>query len=149
MLAREISSAKSEVLVQSYGLTHPLILRALADDKALGVTVRIILDRINESHGYTGATYLVDHEIEALIDDQVALSHNKILIIDQQTVITGSMNFTVAAQKRNAEDVLIIGDDTLNSPKHTGIIGFAERQPLALCAICVTTERRRRTGGRS
>ncbi len=111
LVAREIASVKAEVLGKSYGLTHPLIIQALADDKARGVEVRIILDRINEGPRYTAATYFSNHGIEPLIDDQAAIAHNKVLIIDQETVITGSMNFTVAAQKRNAENVLIIRHD--------------------------------------
>jgi phosphatidylserine/phosphatidylglycerophosphate/cardiolipin synthase-like enzyme len=111
MVAAEIDSAKTEIFGQSYGLTHPLIIRALADARARGVDVRIILDRINESPRYTSATYLLNHGIEPVIDDRVAIAHNKVLVIDQDTVITGSMNFTVAAQKRNAENALIVRHD--------------------------------------
>ena len=35
------------------------------------------------------------------------------VIIDGETVITGSFNFTKAAQEKNAENVLIIHDQTL------------------------------------
>jgi phosphatidylserine/phosphatidylglycerophosphate/cardiolipin synthase-like enzyme len=42
------------------------------------------------------------------IDDRHAIAHNKIIIIDQETVITGSFNFTKAAEEENAENLLII-----------------------------------------
>ena len=46
-----------------------------------------------------------------MIDFQPAIAHNKVMVIDRRNVITGSFNFTTAAQKRNAENVLIVLDD--------------------------------------
>ena len=37
------------------------------------------------------------------------------MIIDKETLITGSFNFTKAAQQRNAENVLILQDPNLTS----------------------------------
>ena len=47
------------------------------------------------------------------IDAQHAIAHNKVMIIDGETVITGSFNFTKAAEERNAENLLIIHDKKL------------------------------------
>jgi phospholipase D len=38
------------------------------------------------------------------------IAHNKVMIIDEKKVITGSFNFTDAADKRNSENVIIIED---------------------------------------
>ena len=43
------------------------------------------------------------------IDDAHAIAHNKVILIDDDTVITGSFNFTKAAEERNAENLLILG----------------------------------------
>ena len=51
--------------------------------------------------------------IRTLIDDKHAIAHNKIMVIDQETVITGSFNFTKAAEDRNAENLLVIRDKDL------------------------------------
>ena len=40
-----------------------------------------------------------------------AIAHNKIMIIDQATIITGSFNFTKEAEERNAENLLVIKGD--------------------------------------
>jgi phosphatidylserine/phosphatidylglycerophosphate/cardiolipin synthase-like enzyme len=72
--------------------------------------VQVILDRTNEQARYTGATYLHNHGIEALIDDKVSIAHNKVMVIDGHDVVTGSFNFTRAAQSKNAENVLIVRD---------------------------------------
>jgi phosphatidylserine/phosphatidylglycerophosphate/cardiolipin synthase-like enzyme len=48
-----------------------------------------------------------------MIDANHAISHNKVMIIDGETVITGSFNFTKAAQEKNAENLLIVRDQAL------------------------------------
>jgi phosphatidylserine/phosphatidylglycerophosphate/cardiolipin synthase-like enzyme len=51
--------------------------------------------------------------VPVLIDARHAISHNKVMVIDGETVLTGSFNFTKAAQEKNAENLLIINDPTL------------------------------------
>ena len=111
LIVRQIEGAKRELLVQAYGFTSTPIISAIAGAKARGVDVRVILDKTNEQRRYTGATYLSNHGIEPLIDDRVSIAHNKVMVIDGSTVITGSFNFTAAAQAKNAENVLIIAND--------------------------------------
>ena len=48
-----------------------------------------------------------------MIDAEHTIAHRKIIIIDRETIITGSFNFTKAAQEKNAENLLIIRDQTL------------------------------------
>ena len=47
------------------------------------------------------------------IDSRHAIAHNKIMIIDKETVITGSFNFTKAAEEKNAENLLIMKNKEL------------------------------------
>jgi phosphatidylserine/phosphatidylglycerophosphate/cardiolipin synthase-like enzyme len=110
-IVRNIEAAKSELLVQAYGFTSTPIIQAIGNAKQRGVTVKVILDKSNERGQYTGATYLKNHDVDVLIDDKVAIAHNKVMVIDGAKVITGSFNFTQAAQLKNAENVLLITDD--------------------------------------
>jgi phosphatidylserine/phosphatidylglycerophosphate/cardiolipin synthase-like enzyme len=111
LIVRQIDGAKFELLVQAYGLTSAPIIQALGRAKERGVDVKAILDRINEQKRYTAATYLKNHGIDVLIDDAVVIAHNKVMVIDRRNVITGSFNFTRAAQAKNAENVLLLTDD--------------------------------------
>jgi len=43
-----------------------------------------------------------------LFDKEHKTANNKIILIDDDTVITGSYNYTKAAEKENAENLLII-----------------------------------------
>lgn len=53
------------------------------------------------------------HGIPVWVDDSVSIAHNKFLILDNKTVETGSFNYTVSANRYNAENVLIINDPVL------------------------------------
>jgi phosphatidylserine/phosphatidylglycerophosphate/cardiolipin synthase-like enzyme len=88
-----IGRAKKQILVQAYSFTSPAISKALADAKARGIDVRPVWDKSQWTERYSGATYLANHKIPVLIDDKHAIAHNKVMIIDNNTVITGSFNF--------------------------------------------------------
>jgi phosphatidylserine/phosphatidylglycerophosphate/cardiolipin synthase-like enzyme len=108
LIVDQLDRARMRVLVQAYGMTSEPIMQALAQARRRGVDVRVLLDKSNEQERYTAATFLLNQGVAVLIDDKVAIAHNKVMVIDDQHVITGSFNFTKAAQERNAENVLLI-----------------------------------------
>ena len=73
-----------------------------------GIKVEVILDRSQRTQKYSSAAFLYNVGIPVKIDAQHAIAHNKVMVIDGETVITGSFNFTKAAEERNAENLLII-----------------------------------------
>ena len=107
-IIKEISDAKSEILVQAYSFTSSPIAKALVDANKRGVKVEAILDKSQRKESYTEATFLSNMKIPTYIDSKHAIAHNKIMVIDKTTVITGSFNFTKAAEQNNAENLLII-----------------------------------------
>ena len=126
MIVREIGGAKRTVLVQAYSFTSAPIAKALVDAKKRGVDVRAILDKSQRTERYSAADFLANSGVPTWIDSCCAIAHNKVMVIDGETVITGSFNFTKAAQARNAENVLVIRDRDLaaryaeNWQKHLG-----------------------------
>jgi phosphatidylserine/phosphatidylglycerophosphate/cardiolipin synthase-like enzyme len=107
-IVNEIGNAKSEILVQAYSFTSTPIAKSLLEAHKRGVKVEAILDKSQRKQNYSSATFLANSRIPTFIDDAHAIAHNKIMIIDGTTVITGSFNFTKAAEIRNAENLLII-----------------------------------------
>ena len=107
-IINEIEQAKTEILVQAYSFTSAPIAKSLVDAHKRGIKVEVILDRSQRSKKYTAATFLNNAGIPTYIDDRHAIAHNKIMIIDEEIVITGSFNFTKAAEEKNAENLLII-----------------------------------------
>jgi phosphatidylserine/phosphatidylglycerophosphate/cardiolipin synthase-like enzyme len=107
-IVQEISQAKQEILVQAYSFTSKDIAKALVAAHKRGVRTVIILDKSNQSKRYSAADFTFNMGIPTYIDAKHATAHNKVMIIDKETVITGSFNFTKAAEERNAENLLIL-----------------------------------------
>ena len=106
-IIKEIDNAHMEILVQAYSFTSAPIAKAVINAKKRAVSVEVILDKSQRKEKYTSATFLANSKIPTYIDDKHAIAHNKIMIIDKETVITGSFNFTKAAEEKNAENLLI------------------------------------------
>lgn len=108
LIVTAIDGAKAEVLVQAYSFSAKSLINALARARTRGVKVRVILDKADERKPDSAGSRLIAKRILPQVDTGVASAHNKVMIIDRDTVITGSFNFTAAAQKKNAENVLLI-----------------------------------------
>ena len=108
-----IDRGKNTIHMQAYGLTHPEIINSLIKANERGVKVRILLDRSNLTQKYSKIEELKQAGIEVGIDRVSGIAHNKIIIVDLYTTVTGSFNFTVSAAKRNVENVLIIQDSKI------------------------------------
>lgn len=108
-----IDEAKKSIFVQAYSFTSAPIAAHLVAAKKRGVTVNVILDKSQKTQRYSASHFLIHQHIPCWIDYKPAIAHNKIMIIDEKEVITGSFNFTKAAQNKNAENLLIIKDPTL------------------------------------
>lgn len=104
----EVAAARREVLVQAYSFTSRPIADALIAATARGVRVVILLDRSNLTETHTELGDLTAHRIDVWIDACHAIAHNKVMVIDGRTVITGSFNFTNQAEHENAENLLIL-----------------------------------------
>jgi phosphatidylserine/phosphatidylglycerophosphate/cardiolipin synthase-like enzyme len=108
-----LDHATNLVLVQAYSFTSAPIAKALVDAHRRGVKVQVILDRSQRTEKYSEADFLTHSGIPTVIDAQHAIAHNKVIIIDGYVVLTGSFNFTGAAEEHNAENLLVINDPVL------------------------------------
>ena len=116
-LAALIDNAKREVLVSAFSFTNRRIARALAAAHARGVHVEVVADRAQTFELPGSAVSLLAQEgVAVWLDGNFAAAHNKVIVIDADSaeaiVVTGSYNYTTAAQIRNAENVLIVRRET-------------------------------------
>ena len=107
-IIKEISAARTEILMQAYSFTSTSIAKALIEAHKRGVKVQAILDKSQRSERYSSAAFLANSGIPTFIDAEHAIAHSKIMVMDGTTVITGSYNFTRAAEEKNAENLLIV-----------------------------------------
>lgn len=115
MIVTAIAEARRSISVQAYSFTSKPIARALAAAHERGVRVTVILDRSSLREHHAAADLLVRSGVPVFVDAAHVLAHNKVMVIDNETVITGSFNFTYAAQRDNAENLLILHDPALAS----------------------------------
>ncbi|HEX3346670.1 MAG TPA: phospholipase D-like domain-containing protein [Acetobacteraceae bacterium] len=86
MIAETIDAAQHEIPVQACWLTSVPILRALVAAEPRGLDVAAILDksqdRQGDPRGRYSRRYLAHAGIRVLIDDEPAIAHNKVLVLD-------------------------------------------------------------------
>ncbi len=107
-IVKEIDAAKTDILVQAYSFTSVPIAKALVESHKRGVKVQVILDKSQRGEKYSSADFVQHAGIPTFIDAKHAIAHNKVMVIDAKTVLTGSFNFTKAAEENNAENLLVI-----------------------------------------
>jgi phosphatidylserine/phosphatidylglycerophosphate/cardiolipin synthase-like enzyme len=108
-----LDHATNSILVQAYSFTSAPIAQSLVEARRRGVKVAVILDESQRTEKYSAADFLAHNNIRTLIDAQHSIAHNKVMIIDGYVVLTGSFNFTKAAEEKNAENLLVINDPVL------------------------------------
>lgn len=113
VIAQAIRSAKQSVRVLAFSFTNKAIARALIEAQQRRIEVSVLADR---DQFEKGAGFLLRDlkraGVKVMLDGEHAAAHNKVMLIDADglypVVITGSFNFTQAAQKHNAENVVLI-----------------------------------------
>jgi phosphatidylserine/phosphatidylglycerophosphate/cardiolipin synthase-like enzyme len=114
-VVREMREARQSILVQAYSFTSAPIAAALVEAARRGVLIEVVLDKSNKTGKYSAADFVAHAGIRTWLDEKHAIAHNKVLIIDEAIVVTGSFNFTKAAEESNAENLLILRSPELAS----------------------------------
>lgn len=132
-VVEEIDRARSEVVVHAHSFPAYEIARALGKARERGVKVTVLLDksqlREKESTGFV----LEKAGIPVYIDSDHAVAGNNVMIVDRETVITGSFNFTKQAEEKNAENMLVLRSKALakvylnNFDRHMAHSGMYKR----------------------
>lgn len=112
-VVRELRGARKTVHVQAFSFTSVPIAKALVEATKRQVSVVVIFDKGILEEPHTAVDLLVKGEVPRFIDSEHTIAHNKVMVIDGSTVITGSFNFTAAAEHHNAENLLVIHDAEL------------------------------------
>lgn len=112
LIADTIDGAQREVLVQAFSFTHRKIADALIAARNRGVDVKVIADPDQADRIPTSViARMAKAKVPVFTDSEHTSAHNKVMIIDaggpNAVLVTGSFNFTHAAQYKNAENVLI------------------------------------------
>lgn len=99
-----VTEAKTSIRLAAYQYTSPDIISAVLAAKKRGVDVAVILDHTQEN-GDSQATMVASH-IPCYIDHTYKIMHHKFIVVDGINVENGSFNYTLSADKSNAENAL-------------------------------------------
>lgn len=108
-----INDADIEVLVQAYSFTRNDVADALIAAHKRSIPVLVIIDKSRISEVKSQYQRLLDAGINVVVDTTTGIAHNKVIVTDRKNVITGSYNFSDAAQTRNAENLLVIRNERI------------------------------------
>jgi phospholipase D len=111
LIIKHLDAAQQSIRIQAYSFTDPEITNALIRAKKRDVSVQVILDKSNVRNRLL--PLLLNNDIDVRIDAPAGIAHNKIIIIDEKVLITGSYNFSKAAYSRNTENLLIIRNEEI------------------------------------
>lgn len=104
-----VNSAQESIFFLAYSFTSDELADALIEQAKSGVNVKGVFDK-DQYHSNSGTEFdnLHNAGIDVNLDGNPRLMHHKVIIIDQQIVITGSYNFSNNAEHNNDENTLII-----------------------------------------
>lgn len=110
LVLRTIDSAQQNVRLMGYSFTSPEVVKSLIAAKRRGVDVKVVVDA-NGNRGKASVAamnLLVNEGIPLRTISKYKISHDKVIITDNQTIETGSFNYTRSAAEANSENALVI-----------------------------------------
>jgi phosphatidylserine/phosphatidylglycerophosphate/cardiolipin synthase-like enzyme len=113
LIVDRLGKARKSVHMQAYLLTDRGVANALLAARRRGVEVELVGDANQHANGGQPHLEALGRAgVRVWLDGAHAAAHDKVIIIDAAlpaaTVITGSYNFTRAAQRANAENVVVL-----------------------------------------
>ena len=107
-LLKEIRSAEKSIHFMAFSFTHDAIGGAMRDRFASGIEVRGVFEGRQTDNPYSEYKAMKEAGLSVVLDKNKGAMHHKVIVVDEETVITGSYNFSKNAEKNNSENLLII-----------------------------------------
>ncbi len=108
-----VDNAKKYIYVPVFVITHKDFNESLVKAKARGVDVKIIVDATSASNKYSSVKELREKGLAVKTENRAGKMHMKSMIVDDEYVVVGSMNFSKSGEKYNDENVIFIKNHSL------------------------------------
>jgi len=119
-IVNEINTADADLSVQTMLITRTFISDAIVSRKDAGVAVNVITNSEGENNATVNQDLSAALGVHFVYDNVMSgILHNKYMVVDQSlpasdpVVLTGSHNWSAAAEDRNDENTLIVHDATI------------------------------------
>lgn len=103
-----LQGARNEIDIAIFFLTHKYLVADLIKAHQRGVKVRIIIDGTGARNEYSKHQLLRAAGIPVKVENWGGKMHAKAVVVDQQFVVAGSMNWTTAGERTNDENTIVI-----------------------------------------
>lgn len=103
-----INRCNKTIIAAVYSVTHKSIIDALINAHNRGVKVRLLTDALQAEGQHSGDEALLAAGVELRVGKKTGLMHHKFMVGDSTAAATGSFNWTVRADERNAENFVVI-----------------------------------------
>lgn len=104
----ELKKAQKSIKFMTFSLTDKNAQDVILEKKKLGLKIEGVFDDCMARNSYSLYKPFRQNGIYSLRDGNQALLHHKVIIIDDETVITGSFNYSKNAEQTNNENTLVI-----------------------------------------
>lgn len=108
LVLKVINSAKREICVAAYNFTDREIIQALLEAVSRGVDVKVVHDAVASKEKGDGTMAILTGGGQVQLDRNYKIMHDKFIVVDGETVETGSFNYSRSAHQENAENVLVL-----------------------------------------
>lgn len=107
VLLKEVQAAKKSIHFMAFSFTQDRLGQAMRDRFNSGIEVQGVFDE-RQVDQYSEYDSMKAAGLPVVQDTNRGAMHHKVIIIDAETVITGSYNFSRNAEENNSENLLII-----------------------------------------
>lgn len=103
-----VKSATQSIRFLAFSFTDYPLAEAMIQRAQAGVDVAGVFEKVGSDTDAAELRTLYCAQVPVRRDGNSGFMHNKVIVIDQRYVITGSMNFSTNAEESNDENVIII-----------------------------------------
>lgn len=110
LVLKTINNAKKSIRMMAFSFSAPDVMKALVDAQQRGVDVRAVIDEEGNTRAksLSAMRYITQHGVRLRTDNHYRIQHDKVIIVDDDTVETGSFNFAKSSEYLNSENVIVI-----------------------------------------
>lgn len=103
-----INGAKKYIYIPVFLITEPRIISSLINAKERGVDIKVIVDASNASNKTSRHRELRNAGIKVKTENYAGKMHSKTIIVDDEYLVIGSMNFSKSGEKKNDENMIVL-----------------------------------------
>lgn len=103
-----VKSASKSVRFSAFSFTDYPLADAMSQRAQNGVDVSGVFEKVGSETDAAELKTLFCRNVPVRVDGNPSFMHNKVIVVDDHIVITGSLNFSTNAEESNDENVLII-----------------------------------------